>query len=102
MAFGNLDPDDIIGVYWAGGRRGGWGQDAKGQGYGSRGCRMGPDLSQVVMLFSLGEGEKDLGEGRMEDAYGELFQVVVEGVGEEEVKDWSRQQGEGGVKGQAK
>ena len=102
MAFGDLDPDDIIGVYWAGGRRGGWGQDAKGQGYGSRGCRMGPDLSQVVMLFSLGEGEKDLGDGRMEDAHGELFQVVVEGVGEEEVKDWSRQQGEGGVKGQAK
>ena len=38
----------------------------------------------------------------MEDARGELFQVAVEGVGEEEVKDWSRQQGEGGVKGQAK
>ena len=60
---------------------------------------MMPDLFQVVVLFSSGEREKDLGEGRVEDVHGELFQVVVEGVGEEEVKDWSRQQGEGGAKG---
>ena len=102
MAFSDLDLNDIVGVYWAGDRRGGQGQDAKGQGYGGRGCRGLSDLSQVIMLFGLGEGEKDLGEGRMEDVHGELFQVVVEGVGEEEVKDWSRQQGEGGAKGQAK
>ena len=38
----------------------------------------------------------------MENVGGELLQVVVEGVGEEEVKDGSRQQGEGGAKGQAK
>ena len=63
---------------------------------------MVPDLSQVVALFGLGEGEKDLGEGGVEDVRGKLFQVAVEGVGEEEVKDWSRQQREGGVKGQAK
>ena len=63
---------------------------------------MVPNLSQVVALFGSGEGEKDLGEGGVEDVCGELFQVVVEEVGEEEVKDWSRQQGEGGVKGQAK
>ena len=54
------------------------------------------------MLFGLGEEEKDLGEGGVEDVHGELFQVMVEGAGEKDVKDWSRQQGEGGVKGQAK
>ena len=62
---------------------------------------MVPDLSQVVALFGSGEGEKDLSEGRVEYVCGELLQVAVEGVGEEEVKDWSRQQGKGGVKGQA-
>ena len=102
MAFGNLDPDDIIGVYWASGRRKGWGRDAKGQGYSSRGRKMVSNLFQVVMLFGLGEGDENLSEGRVEDVRGELFQVAVEGVGEEEVKDWSRQQGEGGAKGQAK
>ena len=60
------------------------------------------NLLQVVMLFGLGEGEEDLGNGRVEDVCGKLFQVVMEGVGEKEVKDWSRQQGESGVKGQAK
>ena len=60
------------------------------------------DLSQVVTLFSSGEGEKDLSEGGVEDVCGELLQVAVKGVGEEEVKDWSGQQGEGGAKGQAK
>ena len=60
------------------------------------------DLFQVVMLLSSGEGEEDLDEGRVEDVGGELFQVAVKGVGDEEVQDWSRQQGEGGVKGQAK
>ena len=102
MAFNDLDSDDIVGIYWIGGRRGGWGRDVKGQGYGGRGCRMVSDLSQVFMLFGSGEGEKDLREGRVEGVCGELLQVTVEGVGEEEVKDWSRQQGEGGAKGQAK
>ena len=60
------------------------------------------NLFQVVTLFSSGEREEDFGEGRVEDVHGELFQVVVEGVGEEEVKNWSGQQGESGAKGQAK
>ena len=59
-------------------------------------------MFQVAALFSSGEGEEDFSEGGVEDVHGELFQVVVEGVGEEEIKDWSRQQGEGGAKGQAK
>ena len=102
MAFGNLDPDDIVGVCWASGRRRGWGQDVKGQGYGSRGCRMVFDLSQIVALFSSGKGEEDLRKGGMEDVRGEFLQVAVEGVGDKEVKDGSKQQGEGGAKGQAK
>ena len=102
MAFSNLDLDDIVGVYWASGRRRGQGQDVKSQGYSGRGCRMMSDLSQVVALFSSSKGEEDLGEGWVEDVHGELFQVMVEGAGEKDVKDWSRQQGEGGVKGQAK
>ena len=32
LTFGDLDLDDIIGIYWASDRRGGRGQDAKGQG----------------------------------------------------------------------
>ena len=102
MALSDLDTDVIVGVYQAIGRRGGQGQDVKGQGYGGRGCRTMSDLFLVVTLFSPGKGEEDLGEGRVEDICGELFQVAVEGVGDKEVKDWSRQQGEGGVKGQAK
>ena len=47
------------------------------------------DLFQVVLLFSSGEGEEDLSEGGMENVGGELLQVVVEGVGDKEVKDWS-------------
>ena len=50
---------------------------------------MTSDLSQVVTLFGLSEGEEDFGEGGVKDVHGELFQVVVEGVGEEEVKNWS-------------
>ena len=55
-----------------------------------------------MALFDSGEGEEDFDEDRVEDICGELLQVAVEGVGDEEVQDWSRQQGEGGVKGQAK
>ena len=60
------------------------------------------NMSLVVALFSSGEGEADLNDGRVEDVHGELLQVAVEGVGDKEVKDGSRQQGEGGAKGQAK
>ena len=88
LAFGDLDPDDIVSVYWARGRRGGWGRDAKGQGYGGRGGK-GSDLFQVAVLFSLGEGEEDFCEGGMEDVGGELLQVAVEGVGDKEVEDRS-------------
>ena len=52
---------------------------------------MGSNLFQVVSLFDSGEGEEDLSEDRMEDVGGELFQVVVEGVGDKEVQHWSRQ-----------
>ena len=47
-------------------------------------------LLQVVALLGSGEGEEDLDKGRVEDIGGELLQVVVEGVGDEEVKDQSR------------
>ena len=60
------------------------------------------NLFQVVTLLGLGEGEEDFGESRVEDINREFLQVVVEGVGDEEVEDRSRQQGEGGAKGQAK
>ena len=88
MAFGDLDLDDIVSVHWASGRRGGQGQDAKGQGYGNRGGK-GSDLLQVAVLFSSGEGEEDFSKGGMEDISGELFQVAVEGVGDKEVEDRS-------------
>ena len=101
LALSDLDLDDIIGVYWASGRRGGWGCDVKGQGYSNRGGAMS-DLFQVETLFSLGEGEEDFSKCGVEDVGGELLQVSVEGVGDEEVEDQSRQQGEGGVKGQVK
>ena len=88
LAFSDLDLDDIVGVYWASGRRVGRGRDAKGQGYGGRGGK-GSDLFQVAVLFGLGEGEEDFSEGGVEDVGGELLQVVVEGVGDKEVEDWS-------------
>ena len=102
MAFSDLDMDDIVGVYWRGRRWRGWGQEVKGQGYCSRRCGVLSNLLQVLTLFSSREGEEDLDKGGMEDAGGELLQVAVEGVGDEEVQDQSRQQGEGDVKGQAK
>ena len=102
LAFSDLDSDDIVGVYWAGGRRGRRGQDAKGQGYGGGRCGVVSNLFQIVMLLSSGEGEEDFDEGGVENIGGKLFQVVVEEVGDKEVQDQSRQQGEGGAKGQAK
>ena len=58
----------------------------KGQGYSDRGGERS-DLFQVAALLGLGEGEKDFGEGRVEDVGGELLQVAVEGVGDKEVED---------------
>ena len=74
----------------------------KGQGYGGRRCEGSSDPFQVVSLFGLGEKEEDFRECGMEDVGGELLQVAVAGVGDEEVEDQSRQQEEGGAKGQAK
>ena len=56
----------------------------------------------VVLLFHSGEGEVDLTEGWIEDVDKELLQVAVEGVGVQQLKDWSWQEGEGGVKWKAK
>ena len=41
-------------------------------------------------------------ESWVEDDAGELFQVMVEGVGVKQFKDQSRQEGEGSVKWEAK
>ena len=56
----------------------------KGQGNGGGGVGgllSNPSLSAVVLLFCFSEGEVDLVESWVEDIAGELFQVVVEGVG---------------------
>ena len=73
----------------------------KGQGYSNRGG-VRSDLFQVGVLLGSGEGEEDFCKGGVEDVGGELLQVAVEGMGDKEVEDWSRQQGEGDAKGQAK
>ena len=44
----------------------------------------------VMLLFCSSKGEVDLAEGRIEDTARELLQVVVEGVGVKQLKDWSR------------
>ena len=59
-------------------------------------------LVQVEMLFSSGEGEEDLAEDWVEDVIWEFLQVVVEEVDVKQLKDQSRQEGEGGAKGHAK
>ena len=74
------------------------------EGQGNCGRRGGVSLSnlfQVKALFGSGEGEEDLSEDWIENASWELPQVVVEGVDVKQVKDWSRQEGEGDAKGQA-
>ena len=55
-----------------------------------------------MLLFSSGEGEVDLSEGWVQDFAWELLQVVVEGIGMEQFKDRSRQEGEGSVKWESK
>ena len=56
----------------------------------------------IMLLFSLGEGEEDLMEGWIEHNAWELLQISVEGVGVEQFKNRSWEEGEGSVKGQAK
>ena len=59
-------------------------------------------LSVVVLLLCSGKGEIDLAEHGIEDVNWELLQVTVEGVGVQQFKDRSRQEGEGSVKWEAK
>ena len=56
----------------------------------------------IMLLFSLGEGEEDLMEGWIEHNAWELLQISVEGVGVEQFKNRSWEEGEDSVKGQAK
>ena len=77
----------------------------EGQGNGGGGVGgllNNPSLSMVVLLFCLSKGEIDLMEGRVEDVTRELLQVMVEGVGVKQLKDWSRQEGEDSAKWEAK
>ena len=54
-----------------------------------------------MLLFSSGERDVDLSEGWIENLARELLQVAVEGVGVEEFKDRSHEEGEGGSKREA-
>ena len=63
---------------------------------------MDSGLSVVVLLFGSGEGEVDLLDRWVEDLTRELLQVVLEGMGMEQLKDWSHKEGEGGAKREAK
>ena len=63
---------------------------------------MDSGLSTVVLLFSSGEGEVDLLECWIEDLTRELLQVVLEGMGMEQLEDQSHEEGEGGTKQEAK
>ena len=56
----------------------------------------------VVLLFGLSEREVDLAECGIEDVNRKLLQVAVEGVGVQQFKDRSRQEGEGSAKWEAK
>ena len=105
MTFCDLDADDIFVVYGGGCRRSGAGGDPKGQGNGGGGVGglwNNPSLSVVVLLFGSSEGEVDLAECGIEDVNQELLQVMVEGAGVQQFKDWSRQEGEGSAKWEAK
>ena len=59
-------------------------------------------MSAVVLLLSSGEGEIDLSKGGVKDFARKLLQVVVEGIGVEQFKDWSHEEGEGSTKWEAK
>ena len=54
-----------------------------------------------MLLFSSGERDVDLSESWIENLARELLQVAVEGVGVEEFKDRSHEEGEGGPKREA-
>ena len=103
LSFGDLNLNDIVILYGWGHRWGGIWREPKGKGDGSR--RDGIllfDFLQVEILFCLNEEEEDLKKDGVENVGWELLQVVVEGVGVKQVEDQSRQEGEGGAKGQAK
>ena len=59
-------------------------------------------LSTVVLLLGSGEGEIDLLERWVKDFTRELLQVAVKGMGVEQFKDWSHEEGEGSMKREAK
>ena len=59
-------------------------------------------LSSVMLLLGSGEGAIDLLECREQDLARELLQVAVEGVGVEQLKIWSNEEGEGSAKWEAK
>ena len=63
---------------------------------------MDSGLSVVVLLLGSREGEVDLLERRVEDFAREFLQVALEGMGMEEFKDGSHEEGEGGMKWEAK
>ena len=58
-------------------------------------------MSSVVLLLSSGERDVDLSECWVENLTRKLLQVVVEGVGVEQLKDRSHEEGEGGSKREA-
>ena len=84
MTIEDLDSDDIVVIYSGGHRGSRMCGDLKGQGNGGGGVGSllnNPNLSTVVLLFSLSEEEIDLVECWVEDVDWELLQVAVEGVG---------------------
>ena len=62
---------------------------------------MGSCLSSVVLLLSSGECDVDLLERWVENLARELLQVVVEGMGVEQLEDRSHKEGEGSSKWEA-
>ena len=56
----------------------------------------------IMLLLGSGEGEVDLSEGGVKDFAWEFLQVAVEGIGMEQFKDRSRQEGEGSAKRESK
>ena len=63
---------------------------------------MNSGLSAVVLLLGSREGEVDLLKHWIEDFARELLQVALKGMGMEEFKDGSHEEGEGGTKWEAK
>ena len=63
---------------------------------------MDSGLSMIVLLLGPREGTVDLLECGVEDLTREFLQVALEGVGMEEFEDGSHEEGEGGMKREAK